>query len=351
MIDFSSLKSVRDYKEKAKEALPQDIYDYLTGGADDMKTLERNYSGFDQFQLRPRRLVDVSSVDTTVDILGEQWSSPIALAPVGLQGYFHKEGEMATARAAQSIGSQMVVSTVSSFSYGEVASRFNRKPWFQLYPTTDREVTKMLIHKAEDQGCSVLVLTVDVPVLGNRQMHRKHLAEAVKYQTMRLGNLDGFMGNADLTDPSLTWDIIAWLRDHSNMKIVVKGILTHEDAGLCLEHGVDGLIVSNHGGRQLESGLSTIEALGEVTEAIDGKIPVMLDGGIQRGTDVLKALALGAKAVFIGRAFCYGLAVGGEAGVGAIIQLLQEELLRNMMLMGCRNISEIDSSRIQRRPF
>ena len=351
MIDLSELKSVRDFREKTRDRLPQEIFDYLVGGADDMKTSHRNTFAFEHYQLRPRRLVDVSIIDTSIEILGEKWKTQIALAPVGLQGYFHEEGEVATAKAAQALGHQMVVSTVSSFSYVEIASHFDRNPWFQLYPTNDRKVTQALLKQAESNGCKVLVLTVDVPVLGNRQKHSKHLAEAIQFQTMRLGNLAGFMGNTDLTEPSLTWDFIIWLREQCDMKIVIKGIMTHEDAAMCLQFGVDGLVVSNHGGRQLESGLSSLEVLKEIAEIVNGQIPVLFDGGIRRGTDILKALALGANAVFLGRAFCYGLAVAGEAGVNTILKILEEELKRDMMLLGAKNVKEVSEGFVQKRRF
>ena len=347
MSELEIYKSVWDFKAKAKKLLPEDVFEYLEGGAEDRHTVERNILAYRHFQLRPRRLVDVTTIDTSVNILGEQWFNPFALAPVGLQKYFHSAGEIATAMAAAKSGHQMAVSTVSNASYAEVASHFTRKPWFQLYPTTNREVTKVLLKKAEESGCKVLILTVDVPVLGNRQKHRKHLVEATTKGMVRLGNLDGVKGNEAFNDPSLTWKFIDWIREYCNMKVVLKGIMTREDAELCLLHDVDGVIVSNHGGRQLESGLSTLECLEEVVQAVAKKIPVLLDGGIRRGTDILKALSLGANAVFIGRAFCYGLAVAGQAGVEAILKILREELLRDMQLLGVTKVSDLNKNFIR----
>jgi len=348
---MENLKSVGQFMERAKETLPTDVYEYLNGGADDLLTANRNIEAYKHIQLRPRRMVNVSQVNTQVEILGEKWDTPIALAPVGLQGYFHKDGEVATGKAANALGHQMVVSTVSNCSYAEIAEQFDRKPWFQLYPTTNRTVTKKLITNAEDQGCPVLVMVVDVPVLGNRQKHRKHLVEATEGRTVRLGNLEGVKGNESFNDPSVDWGFVKWMRDNCDMKIVLKGIMTAEDAVLAKETGVDGIVVSNHGGRQLESGTGSIEVLGEVCAAIGNSVPVMMDGGIRRSTHVIKALALGAKAVFIGRAFCYGLAVGGEAGVAAVLKIFQEELIRDLQLMGVPNITDLNKNHLRRPLF
>jgi len=290
-------------------------------------------------------LIDVSKVDLGISLFGNEYASPIVLSPVGMQKLFHPEGAMAAAEAARSSNHLMIVSTVTNHSYASIAKEMNPKPWFQLYTTTRTEVTKELILTAAANDCEVLVLTVDVPVVGNREKHAKMLVDNVEGRATTIENLAGKLGDEDhFHNPALTWEIIPWIRQHCNMKIILKGILSPKDAALCLQHEVDGIIVSNHGGRQLESGLSTLEALTDITPIIESKIPILLDGGIRRGTDVLKALALGADAVCIGRPYIYGLAVDGATGVLNVLNILDTELKRNMQLCGIRNVEEIDGS-------
>ena len=343
--------SVNDYKLAAKEVLPEDIYNYLVDGSDDSRTLQRNIEAFQQYQIRPRRLVDVSKIDTSVSLFGVDWKSPIMIAPVGFQGLFHPDGEIATAKAAHQSKHQMIVSTVSNASYSEIAQEFDQqKPWFQLYPTKSRATTKILVKTAESNGCNTLVLTVDVPVLGNRTEHARRIMENRNVKR-RLGNLDQITDDTTPHDPTMTWEILPLLRSWTKMNILIKGIMTAEDAQLALEYGVDGIIISNHGGRQLESNLSTMECLEEVVAAVKGQIPVLIDGGIRRGTDIFKALALGAKAVCLGRAFCYGLAVDGAQGVENILKLLQEELVRNMQLTGVTDLKLLNEKSLQLKRF
>ena len=342
------IKNIAQLQALAEKHIAEDYFHYLEGGADDQRTLSRNITAFQSIQIRPRRLVDVREVDTSVQILGQDLPSPIILAPVGWQGYFHSDGEIATARAAQSTGHLMIASTVSVHPYSDIAKELERKPWFQLYPTTDRRITKLLLKKAEDEGCTVVVLTIDLPVAGNREKHIRTLTQGLKNEQKQTGNLRGLLKEGETPwDSSMTWDIIAWLSANTQMKIVLKGILTHEDASLAVKYGADAIIVSNHGGRQLESDLATIEALSEITDAITGKIPVLFDGGIRRGTDILKALAIGADAVCIGRAYCYGLGAGGQAGVERAIQILQEELVRNMKLTGVTSIQQLNRNYVR----
>ncbi len=353
--------SVNDYKLAAKSILPEDIYNYLVGGSDDSKTLERNIDAYQQYQIRPRRLIDVSKIDTSVSLFGVNWKSPILIAPVGFQGLFHTNGEIATAKAANRSKHQMIVSTVSNASYSEIAKEFETtKPWFQLYPTKNRATTKILIETAEANGCDTLVLTVDVPVLGNRTEHARRIMEnhrdfgsggTGQNIKRRLGNLDKITTDTTPHDPTMTWQILPLIRSWTKMNLVIKGIMTAEDAELALEYGVDGIIISNHGGRQLESGLSTLECLEEVVQAVKGQIPILIDGGIRRGTDIFKALALGANAVCVGRAFCYGLAVEGTQGVENILALLQEELVRNMQLAGVIDLKILNEKYIQLKKF
>ena len=241
----------------------------------------------------------------------------------------------------------MIASTVSNNSFSAIAEQIQRKPWFQLYPTTDRSKTKTLLQRAEGSGAKVVVLTIDVPTLGNRKVHVRHMGHLSK-DKQQFANLEIMGPDVAVHDPSMTWDIIPWLRANTTMKIVLKGIMTAEDAQLALDYGADGMIVSNHGGRQLESNLSTIECLEEVATVVQGQIPLLLDGGIRRATDIIKALALGADAVCVGRAFCYGLAAGGQVGVEKALEILQTELLRNMQLTGVNCLKDLDSTYVKK---
>lgn len=341
---MDQIKNIWEFKKRAEGNLSKDAYEYLTGGADDMRTLNKNIGSFQKYGLVPRRLVDVSKVDTSIDLFGQSYSSPIMVAPVGMQKLFHPDGELATARACRNANQLMIASTVANYSYAEIARETDSKAWFQLYCTTRRSVTEELILKAEESGCKVLVLTTDVPVVGNREKHAKMLVDNVDGRALSIPNLAGKLGEHDhFHDSSITWDLIPWIRKRSQMKLILKGILHPLDVQKCLEYDVDGIIVSNHGGRQLESNLASIDALPAVIAAADDKIPVFLDGGIRRGTDVLKALAMGAKAVCLGRAFVYGLAANGETGVRAVLKMFQDELVRNMQLCGITSLSEISN--------
>ena len=322
-----------------------DSYYYLDGAADDHRTFHRNIDIWQQYQIRPRRLVDVREVDTSVQLFDTHWLSPIILAPVGMQLLFHEEGEIGSAKAAEKQGHLMIASTVSSHSYLQIAQSVAHAPWFQLYPTGDREVSKRLLHTAEKQGCEAVVLTIDVPVPGNRENHLTTLTATMRSRNA-LGNFP--QGNANF-DASLTWDFIAWLRDHCQMKILLKGIMTAEDAALALQYGADGIVVSNHGGRQLESDLATAECLEEIVDEIRGQIPVLIDGGIRRGTDLFKALAMGADAVCIGRPYIYGLGAEGQKGVEGVLELLQQELVRNMQIAGVTSLNQLTRNFLRKK--
>lgn len=344
MQDSKPAQNVYQLKAVARTQLSTSAYDYLAGGADDNRTVTANEKAYLQFQIRARRLVDVREIDTSLEILGERLESPILLAPVGFQKVFHPEGELASARAAANLKHRMLVSSVSNYSVGEIVTAGQTPVWFQLYPTPNRKVTLGLLRRAEAAGCSVLVLTVDTPVIGNRELHGTTLAELLKGEAMRLGNYEGIRSGEPITDPSMTWDMVTWLKSHCSMKVVLKGIVTREDAELSVKHGADSVIVSNHGGRQLESDRGTVECLPEVVDAIAGRMPVLLDGGIRRGTDIFKALALGADAICIGRPYCWGLAAYGQAGVEQALDLLQAELVRAMRLAGVTTLSGINRS-------
>lgn len=339
--ELGELQNLYQLEALAREQLGDDAYAYLAGGADDMRTVAANEAGYRDLQIRARRLVDVTGIDTSLTLFDQPLRSPILLAPVGFQAVFHPEGEHATARAAAARAHRMFVSSVSNYSVGEIASAGGGEVWFQLYPTPNREITRGLLRRAERAGCSVVALTIDTPVIGNRERHSTTLARMLAGGEIRMGNYEGLIGDESIVDPSMTWDMVGWLTANTAMKVVLKGIVTHEDAKLATTHGADGVIVSNHGGRQLESNRSTITCLPEVVEAVDGRIPVLLDGGIRRGTDVFKALALGAQAVCIGRPFCWGLAAFGQPGVERALELLQAELVRDMQLAGTPSLKAI----------
>lgn len=349
-MDLSNFKSINDLKKIAGKKLNAQAFDYLVAGAEDSRTLYRNITAYSDYQIRPRRLIDVSKIDMSIDLFGQKWSSPILLSPVGVQALFHPEGEIATAKAAYQKKHLMIASTVSNFSYQEIAANFEIKPWFQLYPTTNLQARKTLIKKAAENGCEVIVLTIDIPIVGNREKHAKMLIDNVHGRSGTMGNLDGLLNQDDIFhDLSMTWDIIPWIRSQTSMKLILKGIFTYEDALLATQYGVDGIIVSNHGGRQLESDMSTIEVLPEILNAVDGKIPVLIDGGIRRGTDIIKALAMGAKAVCIGRPYIYGLAAFGQLGVERVLEIFREELERNMRLTGVTKIAQLNTNYIRKK--
>ncbi len=338
-MNVESALNIMDLKNLAQQNLPPEAYQYLVGGADDLRTVSRNRTAFSKYSIRPRRLVDVSRIDTTVELFGTTWNSPIVIAPLGLQGLFHAQREIPTAKAAANKGHLMIASTISHEPFHRIAEANGQHPWLQLYPTTDRSITERLIRDAEKAGAGAIALTVDVPVPGNRESHTEVFLGSVNES---LGNLQGLSDSHTFFDPSLDWDFVTWLKNKTPLNVLIKGIMTEEDTLLALKHQANGVIVSNHGGRQLESDLSTIECLEEVVSASEGTIPVLLDGGVRRGTDVFKALALGARAVCIGRAFCYGLAAGGQAGVEKALAILQSELIRDMQIagaVGCKHIT------------
>lgn len=341
----------------AREALDPTFYDYIAGGSDDEATIRRNRLDFERITLRPRVLVDVSTVDTAATVLGTPISLPVLLAPAAGHKMCCQEGEIATARAVAAEGTIMILSTVATVSLEEAAQAPGPK-WFQLYVYKDREITRSLVQRAEAAGYKALCLTVDVPIIGNRERDIRNSFSLpfpmanfadTELQKMPSGVQGSGLGAyiASKWDPALTWKDISWLASITRLPLVVKGILTAEDARLAMEQGAAGIIVSNHGGRQLDSAPSGIAALPEVAEAVAGQVEVLMDGGVRRGTDILKALALGARAVLIGRPYMYGLAVGGEEGVRRVLHILREELTTDMMLAGRPTIASLDRSLVQ----
>jgi isopentenyl diphosphate isomerase/L-lactate dehydrogenase-like FMN-dependent dehydrogenase len=337
----------------ARQKLPLPTIHFIVNGADDGKTMQANRDAFDAWAIRVRRLVDISHIDTSLEILGEKLDTPIIVAPCGGQQAIHPDGEMATARAAKAAGHLMIVSTVSNFSVGEVASAAGPL-WFQLYASSDRKLTEKLLRDAEAAGCRVVALTVDSNARGNREGERWWSrvaggpAEGGR-STLRLGNFENFAGPPRVGDAALTWDKVDWIRSKTSMKVVLKGIVTREDAAIAAKRGIDGIIVSNHGGRQEESFRGTLSCLPEVVEAAGARMPVLIDGGFRRGTDVFKALALGASAICIGRPYVWGLGAFGEEGVHRVLMILREELKRIMEFAGTTSLPAIKAPYLEKR--
>ncbi|HET7869650.1 MAG TPA: alpha-hydroxy acid oxidase [Actinomycetota bacterium] len=330
--------TIDEYEEMARAKLPRDVYDYYAGGAGAEWTLRDNVVAFDRWIFRPRVLVGVGERDTSTEVLGTGISFPVLVAPWAFQGLADAEGEVATARAAGRAGTIMVLSATSSHRLGEVAKASDAPKWFQLYVYRDRQFTREMLRSAYELGFGAVVFTVDVPFLGKRE---RDVRNGLELPT------DGRAQELDF-DPAISWDDLAWIRDVAPVPLLIKGILTSEDARLAVEHGVEGIIVSNHGGRQLDGSLASLDALTEVVEAVQGRCEVLMDGGIRRGTDVLKAIALGAKAVLVGRPIVWGLAAKGEQGVAEVLDILLHEFDLAMALTGCRFVSEIGRDLVRR---
>jgi 4-hydroxymandelate oxidase len=313
-------------------------------------------SAFSRYRLRPRVLVDVSVVDTRAHLLGDRAALPLGLAPCGWQRFLHPEAELATARAAGVAGVPLCVSTGSTCPLDEVADAYHEAggsvAWFQLYVNKNRDLVEHLLRRAAAAGYRAVIVTADLPVPGYRERELRHeleLGDGIEPANFRafasnrspLDLMEGF------TDPSLTWSDLAWIRAASGLPVVVKGVLTAEDARLAVEHGAAGVVVSNHGGRQLDRTPAGVDVLEEVVEAVKGRAEVYLDGGVRRGTDVLIALALGAGAVFVGRPYLWGLAVAGERGVARVLEILEAEISNAMALTGVTSVDQIDRAHVR----
>ena len=339
--------NLRELEARAAAVLAPAAYGYYRSGADDERTLQDNEAAFLRWSLRPRVLVDVSACDTRVRLLGATLASPVLVAPMAAQRLAHAAGEVATARAATAAGAAFCLSTLSTCALEDVRTRGVQ--FFQLYAFRDRAVCAALVRRAEAAGYSALVLTVDAPYLGRREADVR--AGFALPPGVRFANLDGALDKQRTPDaeddgsklasyfvaqidPTLTWDILRWLRTVTTLPVLVKGVLTAEDAELAVAAGAAGVVCSNHGGRQLDGVLASLDALPEVVAAVAGRVPVLVDGGVRRGTDVLKALALGATAVLLGRPVLYGLALGGEEGVATVLGMMQRELRLAMALAG-----------------
>jgi isopentenyl diphosphate isomerase/L-lactate dehydrogenase-like FMN-dependent dehydrogenase len=348
-----SLLNVADYEREAERRLDAGPFGYYAGGAGDEVTLRDNVASFSRWQLRPRVLVDVGEVTTATEVLGREVSMPLLVAPTAFHRLAHPDGELATARAAAAAGTVMCLSTLSSVAPAELAAAApGARLWFQLYWSADRGFTADLLARVADAGFEALVLTVDFPAAGRRERDlRTAFALPEDLPTPNIpGSLhrEGFHAAlGEIVDTTLSWRDLEWLREHCALPVLLKGILSAEDALLSAEHGAAGVIVSNHGGRQLDGVAASLDALPEVVEAVGERVEVLLDGGIRRGTDVLKALALGARAVLAGRAVLWGLAVGGEQGVRDVLELLRAEIALGLTHLGCRSPAEVSGAHVK----
>jgi isopentenyl diphosphate isomerase/L-lactate dehydrogenase-like FMN-dependent dehydrogenase len=348
---------VFDFEAAARRIVPPAHWGYLQSGVDGDRTVLANQQAFSRWQLRPRRFVDVGNISLATEVLGTRMASPILLCPLGSLRSMHPDGEAGAARAAKTRDQLLILSTQASVSVEEATAARGAPVWFQLYTTNRFEATTQLVRRAEAAGCPVVAVTVDTPGGRNtvtasrlrrddvRPCRACHTVNERGNPLPNMGTKPMFSGidtqGLGLTSPSLQWDFIKRLKDVTKMKVVLKGIESGEDAALAVASGADGIIVSNHGGRALESGRGTVESLGEVVQGVAGRIPVLLDGGVRRGTDVYKALALGASAVGIGRPYVWGLASWGQAGVERVLEILNLELRLAMAGCGARRVGEI----------
>jgi 4-hydroxymandelate oxidase len=347
---MSGAVNVSELEPLARARLTESAYAYLAGGSGDEHTLRWNVDAWARIRLAPHFLVDVGATDTRLHLLGHDLAAPILLAPTAAHRLFHPDGEVETVRGAAAADTLYIQSTLATVGVAEVGGAATGPWWFQLYIQRDRGFTRELLARAEDAGASAVVLTVDLPVLGARDTDRRHgfeLPDGLDY-----ANLVGLDAIADdlpparrvyntRIDPTVTWTDLDWLRSVARVPLLVKGVLRSDDAVRAIDHGVDGLVVSNHGARNLDTVPATAEALPRVVEAVDGRVPVLVDGGVRRGTDVAKALILGATAVLVGRPYVWGLAVDGADGVKLVVDLLRTELEMAMCLLGAPTLADL----------
>jgi len=352
-----------EYEALAKQKLSSMAWAYYSSGSLDEATLKDNRSAYERYRLFPRVLINVQKRNSNTLILGQSLSIPVLIAPMAFQCLAHPDGEIATAKSAQKAGIGMILSTLSTKSIEDVAS-IDPLRWFQLYIHKDRELTKALVKRAEKAGYSALCLTVDTPLLGRREADVKNkfvlpkdleLANLRRLQNLKIPQTENESGLfayfQQQIDPALSWDDLTWLKQITNLPILLKGILRPDDAITAVQHGINGIIVSNHGGRQLDGAIAALDALPDIVRAVGDKVDILMDGGIRRGTDIFKALALGAKAVLVGRPILWGLSVDGEAGASHVLELLTNELDLAMALSGCPKISDIESSHLKASTF
>jgi L-lactate dehydrogenase (cytochrome) len=372
-----TIVNIADLRQAARRRLPKAIFDFIDGGAQDEVTLRANEADFQKLSLMPRVLTDVSQRDQSVTLLGQRLEQPLILAPTGMPGLLWPNGALEAAKAADTAGIGFCLSTMSTSSIEAVSAVSKRPTWFQLYVMRDRELARSMMDRAREAGCSALVLTVDLAMQGQRDrdvhngltippqfrlsnmidfaLHPRWVFDFLSGPKVTLANFVGTTGHRDdmftiagfvnsQFDQSVTWKDIEWAKGVWNGPLLLKGILGAEDTRLAVEHGIDAVIVSNHGGRQLDGVPSAISVLPAVVEAAQGRLDVILDGGVRRGIDILKALSLGAKACMIGRPFLYGLASNGGAGVTRALEILRTELDLALALTGCPAVSQLDRS-------
>jgi 4-hydroxymandelate oxidase len=350
---LGSIHDIKDFEFRAQSKLPKNVANFFFGGIGDEITLKENISAFDRLKLLPRVLQNVENRSLSTTVLGQSVNFPLLIAPMAFQRLAHPEGEIAVAKAAREHNVIMVLSTLSTFSFREIKAKVNLPSWFQIYIYRDREITKNLIRLAEEAGYKGIVLTVDAPLYGKRAKELcnpltlpsgfevKNLLDAgLNVKDIPPLKLTSYL--ASMLDPSISWQDLAWLRSITSLPIILKGIMNPKDILIAIEHNIEYLTISNHGGRQLDTSLSSIDTLKLIRDSVEGKLEIILDGGVRKGTDILKALALGAKAVMVGRPILWGLAVDGEEGVKSVLTILRSELDLAMALCGYTSISQIN---------
>jgi 4-hydroxymandelate oxidase len=352
-IDLPSwpMKLLGELERAARERIPRAHFDYFAGGAGAERTVAENAQAWRRVWIRPRVMVDVGVVDTSCTLLGRRLELPLLLAPMAAQRLLHPGGEPAAARAAGAAGTVYCLSTRATADLAEVAAAASGPLWFQLYVDRDRSHSERVLARAAEHGFEAVVLTVDLPVGGRREREREHgefaFPEGIALVSHLGHDLAAHHTPVGGWDPSLTWADVAWVRDVSGLPVIVKGVLCGEDARAAIDAGAAAIVVSNHGGRQLDGAVPTAVALREVAAAVGGRVPVLVDGGIRDGADVFRALALGADAVLIGRPYAWGLAAGGEAGVREVVDAFAADLSVVLALAGCRDLAAIDARRVR----
>ena len=380
---FDRAANIDDLRLIAKRRLPGGIFDYIDGGAEDETSLHNNRAAYQRYEFVPRILRDVSGIDTSTTFLGRSLATPIIFSPTGFTRIAHSDGELAVARVAANHQLPYCLSTLSTRSIEEVASVSNGPKWFQVYVWRDRALVHDMLQRAEAHGYEAIMLTVDTAVLGRRERdvrrgftlppklgpgtivdgmtHPAWTWDFVRHDPITFANISGAAGRETGTavtlsdfiseqfDPALSWDDIAWFRERWKGQVILKGVQSVEDAVLAQQHGIDAIALSNHGGRQLDGSPAPLDLIAPVADATNGTLPLICDGGIRRGGDILKAIALGASACTMGRSYLYGLGAAGEAGVEKAYNMLESELRRSMALTGVRSIAEVNSSLLQPR--
>ena len=336
--DLSQLVNLSDFEKMAATKMSKLAYEYVASGAADEVTLGWNRQAFDNIKLNPSVLIDTSQLDTSISLFGQKMAHPILVAPTAYHKIMHPEGEVATARGAGMASTTYIISSYTTTPLEEIAQAATHPLWFQMYVRDDREKTKEIIQKAESLGCKALIITVDTPVAGVRNREQR-----INFKLPE--TLHGpYILDQPIQRKPLTWADMAWILSFAKIPVLLKGILNSEDAEKAIQIGAAGIVVSNHGGRNLDTVPATIEALPRIADKVNKRIPILMDGGIRRGTDIIKAIALGANAVLIGKSICFGLGCGGAEGVAKVLEILKTEFEMAMALTGRATIGSIDSS-------